>query len=61
MKIFEKNRNQSQRGAMAIEYALIAALMVLAIIPTLEVLSGETNGLFTMVGTKLNAAMQQAR
>ena len=54
-------KKRSQRGATAIEYGLIAALMVLAIIPALQGLNGSTNGLYSTIGNKITNAMSQSR
>jgi pilus assembly protein Flp/PilA len=57
----KKTHKRSQSGATAIEYALIAALMTLALIPALQALSGNTNGLYSTVSNKIVTAMQNAR
>jgi pilus assembly protein Flp/PilA len=54
-------KQRNQRGATAIEYGLIAALMVLAMIPALEALGGSTNGMFTTVTNKIVTAVNNAR
>ena len=45
--------NRDERGATAIEYGLIAALVALIIIAGLNALSTGLNGLFTRVATAL--------
>lgn len=57
-----KNRhNRHERGAVAIEYGLIAALMVLVMIPALQALGGNSNGMFARIENKVSSAMAQAR
>lgn len=45
-----------QEGATAIEYALIAGLIVLAIVATLGLLNGNLNTLFGNVSTEVGNA-----
>jgi len=45
--------NRDERGATAIEYGLIAALVAVVIIGGLQALSGGLNTLFSTVATKL--------
>lgn len=47
------NLNRDERGATAIEYGLIAALVSVIIITGLNALSGGLNALFTSVATTL--------
>ena len=47
----------SQRGATAIEYGLIAALIVIAIMGALSSLGGGVGGMWTDLGTKVDASM----
>ena len=47
-------RNTS--GATAVEYGLIIALLVLAMIGALQVLAGETVGMWNDISTKVLAA-----
>jgi pilus assembly protein Flp/PilA len=47
----------NERGATAIEYGLIAALMVLVMIPALQSLGGSTNSLYGSVSSKIVNAM----
>ena len=44
-----------KRGATAIEYGLIAALIALAIVGSLSVLAASTNGMWGKVDTKVGA------
>ena len=46
-----------KRGATAIEYGLIAALIGVAIISSLSKLGGGTNGMWGKLDTELNEAM----
>ncbi|OYV49258.1 MAG: hypothetical protein B7Z78_14000 [Rhodospirillales bacterium 20-60-12] len=47
---------RSVHGATAIEYALIAALIAVAIIAALSALSGNISNTFSYVGNKLSSA-----
>ncbi|HWI75519.1 MAG TPA: Flp family type IVb pilin [Sphingomicrobium sp.] len=47
----------SQRGATAIEYGLIAALIVVAIMGALSSLGGGVGGMWTDLGTNIDSAM----
>jgi pilus assembly protein Flp/PilA len=49
---------RDERGATAIEYGLIAALMAVAIIASLFALGNSTNGMFTIVSNRVTAAHQ---
>ena len=57
----KKLRRNHERGAVAIEYGLIAALMVLVMIPALQALGGNTNGMYAQISNKVSAAMAGAR
>ena len=46
-----------KRGATAIEYGLIAALIGVAIISSLSKLGGGTNGMWGKLDTELDSAM----
>jgi pilus assembly protein Flp/PilA len=50
-------RKRSQTGATAIEYGLIAALVVLAAIPAFELLGDETNGMYSIIANKIDKAI----
>ena len=45
----------SQRGATAIEYGLIAALIALAMVGALSTLGGGAGGMWTNIGTAVAA------
>lgn len=45
--------NRDERGATAIEYGLIAALVAILIIGGLQALSGSLDGLFRSIATTL--------
>ncbi len=47
---------KDESGATAIEYGLIAALISVACIVTLQIVGTELNGVFATVGTALNSA-----
>ena len=53
---FFKKLARDEQGATAIEYGLIAALIAVALIGTLQALSGSLDGTFTRVSTDLNDA-----
>jgi pilus assembly protein Flp/PilA len=46
-----------KRGATAIEYGLIAALIAVAIISSLQTLGGGSNGMWGKLDAKLDTAM----
>ncbi len=52
-----KIANKGERGAVAIEYGLIAALMVMVMIPAIQSLGGNTNSMYNQISTKVAAAM----
>lgn len=56
-----KLKKAGERGAVAIEYGLIAALMVLIMIPALQALGGNTNGMFGTITNKVVNAMNAGR
>lgn len=47
----------NERGATALEYGLIAALIVIAIMGSLSLLGGGANGMWGKISTKVDAAM----
>jgi pilus assembly protein Flp/PilA len=54
MKIFRKLMN-NEKGATAIEYGLIAALIAVAAITAMQGLGTSLNNTFTNVSTAMNA------
>ena len=46
-----------KRGATAIEYGLIAALIAMGMIAGLSALGGGTNGMWGKIGTEIDTAM----
>lgn len=48
---------RDEKGATAIEYGLIAALIVIAIITSLESVANENTGLWAKVRTNVDAVM----
>jgi pilus assembly protein Flp/PilA len=44
---------KDESGATAIEYGLIAALIAVALIATLNIMSGKLQGTFTKIGNAL--------
>lgn len=57
--ILKKLKNE--RGATAIEYGLIAALMVIVMIPALQMVGGNTNGMYDRITNQIVSAMAAAR
>ena len=55
MKLFKIFR-KDEKGATAIEYGLIAALISVVIIAALNTLSGSLNSTFSAVSTELDTA-----
>ena len=52
-----KQIRRDQRGATAVEYGLIAALIVIAIITSLQSVANENTGLWAVVGDNVEGAM----
>jgi pilus assembly protein Flp/PilA len=52
---FLKKLLRDNRGATAIEYGLIVALIVIAIIVAVQGVADETNGLWALVTSKVTA------
>lgn len=46
-----------EEGVTAIEYGLIAALIAVAIITTVQTVGGDLNAVFTRISTELRAAL----
>jgi pilus assembly protein Flp/PilA len=57
----KKSNKQKERGAVAIEYGLIAALMVVVLIPAIQSLGGNTNSMYGSVTSRITNAIAQAR
>ena len=57
--IFKKLKNE--RGATAIEYGLIAALMVIVMLPGMQMVGGNTNGMYDQITNKIVAAIAASR
>ncbi|MFN9612517.1 MAG: Flp family type IVb pilin [Hyphomonadaceae bacterium] len=53
--ILKKLKNE--RGATSIEYGLIVALMVLALIPALQMVGGNTNSMYDRITNQIATAM----
>lgn len=47
---------ECRSGAVALEYALIASLIVVAILGGLDAVGGSTNDMYNNVGSKVDAA-----
>ncbi len=55
-KMFASIRRSSERGATAIEYALIAALIAVAAIAAMQLVGNGVKNTFTNVSDKLNGS-----
>jgi Flp pilus assembly pilin Flp len=53
MFTFPRTILRDRAGSTSIEYALIASLIAVAIVVSLEVLSGTVSGLYTMIAGSL--------
>lgn len=58
-KLLTKFR-RNEKGATAIEYGLIAALVAIALITGLNALSGGLNNIFTKTGSRLTTEANNA-
>lgn len=54
MLLYLQTLANDRRGATAIEYGLIAALIVLAMVGALQGVAGRTSDLWILIGTKAN-------
>ncbi|MGL1862709.1 MAG: Flp family type IVb pilin [Pseudodesulfovibrio sp.] len=52
------NLIMNEDGATALEYGLLAALIAVAIIGSVQLLSTAVQGVFSNAATEMNAAMQ---
>ncbi|MFY7925598.1 MAG: Flp family type IVb pilin [Aquidulcibacter sp.] len=57
--IFKKLKDE--RGATAIEYGLIGALMVIAMIPGMQMVGGNSNSMYDRVTNQIVAALNAGR
>lgn len=57
--IFKKLKDQ--RGATAIEYGLIGALMVIVMLPGMQMVGGNTNSMYDRVTNQIVAAITASR
>ena len=55
--LFIKRLLRDDRGATAIEYGLIVALIVIAIIVAVQGVANETNGLWAVVTSEVTTSM----
>lgn len=55
MRNFIKNFANDESGATAIEYGLIAALMAVAVIAAIGILSPKLSSSFTKIGDKMDS------
>ncbi len=56
----QKINRKKSKGANMVEYALLAALIAVAIIPALNTLAGGINGTFGAVNTQMTTATAAA-
>lgn len=54
------NLIRNEEGATALEYGLLAALIAVAIIGSVQALSGAVQGVFNNAATEMNSAMTPA-
>lgn len=57
IRVFLRMLRHDRRGATAIEYALIAALIVIAMMGGLRTLGGGANGMWGKVGNEVSSKM----
>ncbi|MCZ8281117.1 MAG: Flp family type IVb pilin [Aquidulcibacter sp.] len=57
--IFKKLKDE--RGATAIEYGLIGALMVIVMIPGMQMVGGNSNSMYDRVTNQIVAALNAGR
>ncbi len=50
---------KNERGATAIEYGLIAALVVIVMIPGMQLIGGNTNGMYDRITNQIVSAMNR--
>ncbi|GEQ97026.1 hypothetical protein JCM17844_06630 [Iodidimonas gelatinilytica] len=58
---FLRNLNKDKKGATAIEYGLIAALVAVAAIGAMTALGGSLQGIFNEASTQLDGAVSTAQ
>ncbi|MCB1670993.1 MAG: Flp family type IVb pilin [Gammaproteobacteria bacterium] len=57
MKLLSFLKAKKERGASLVEYAILVALIALAVIVVVGILGQQINGVFTTINQTLNAAI----
>ena len=57
MKLFSFLKSRKERGASLVEYAILVALIALAVIVVVGILGNQINGVFTSINQTLNNAI----
>ena len=57
MKLFSFLKSKKEKGASLVEYAILVALIALAVIGVVVILGGQINDVFTQINQALNNAM----
>ena len=57
MKLFSFLKSKKEKGASLVEYAILVALIALAVIVVVGILGNQINGVFTTINQTLNNAI----
>ena len=57
MKLFSFLKSKKEKGASLVEYAILVALIALAVIVVVGILGNQINGVFTSINQTLNNAI----
>lgn len=60
IRLMLRKLRRDERGATAIEYGLIAALIAITCVGAFSAMGGGSNGMWTQINTKITAAMNPA-
>jgi len=58
MKLLSFLKSKKEKGASLVEYAILVALIALAVIVVVGILGNQINGVFTSINETLNNAIQ---
>jgi len=58
MKLLSFLKSKKEKGASLVEYAILVALIALAVIVVVGILGNQINGVFTAINETLNNAIQ---
>jgi len=58
MKLLSFLKSKKEKGASLVEYAILVALIALAVIVVVGILGNQINGVFTTINQTLNNAIQ---